>query len=113
MKENEAAGEANYREKLKKRTEFYKSKLGLLLPFNLILNEIFKWEQRFSKSNLAKKFICIFENKYMCEQLFSKMNHIKSKIWLKLSDGHLDSLLRLACSNILADREMLSQQKQH
>ena len=49
----------------------------------------------------------------MCEQLFSKMNHIKSKIWLKLSDGHLDSLLRLACSNILADREMLSQQKQH
>ena len=79
MKENEAAGEANYREKLKKRTEFYKSKLGLLLPFNLILHEIFKWEQRFSKSNLAKKFICIFENKLCVNSYFRKWITLKVK----------------------------------
>ena len=47
-----------------------------------------------------------FGSTYMCEQLFSKMKNIKSKIRLKLPDSHLDSLLILACSNTQGNIEV-------
>ena len=53
-----------------------------------------------------------FGSMYICEELFSKMKYIKSKIWLKLTDGPLDSLLGLACSNIQANMFSVACQKQ-
>ena len=47
----------------------------------------------------------------MQEQLFSKMKYIQRKIRSKLTDGHLDSLLILACVNIQANIEKLSRLK--
>lgn len=78
--------------------EFYKSKRGAT---GTTVIEFYKKYVNENKSipNLidhAKIFICMFGSTYISEQLFSKMKYVKSKSRLKLIDGHLDLLLKLA-----------------
>lgn len=47
---------------------------------------------------LAARVLSFFGTTYCCEQLFSRMNQVKSVERNKLSDTHLSSVLRLACS---------------
>ena len=42
----------------------------------------------------------LFIRMYVCEQLFSMMKHRKSKIRSKISDEHLDNLLRIVTTSI-------------
>ena len=55
----------------------------------------------------------MFGSTYIYELLLSKMKYIKVKIRSKLTDDHLDSLQRLAYSNIQVHKEKLSHQNQH
>ena len=94
--------------------EFYKSKLGA--AGTSVIEFYMKYLNK-SKSfpdliDHTKKFICIFGNTF-CEQLFSKMKYIESKLQSKLPDRHLDLLLRFVCSNIQANIEKIYDQKQH
>ena len=48
--------------------------------------------------NLALKYCCRFGSTYVCEQMFSTMNIVKSKYRSKLTHTHLKHLILLACS---------------
>ena len=47
--------------------------------------------------------ILLFGSTYTCEQLFSRMKHIKSKIRTKISDELLENSLRIATASIKPD----------
>ena len=53
----------------------------------------------------ARNFISIFGSTYVCEQLFSKLKHVKSKTKSRLTNEHLQFSLRVATSQILPDIE--------
>ncbi|KAI6652917.1 General transcription factor II-I repeat domain-containing protein 2A-like [Oopsacas minuta] len=70
--------------------------------------------QRFpSLMKHAKEVAVLFGSTYVCAQLFSKMKYIKSKLRTRLSENHLDSVLRLATSNLKPDIEALSKVGQY
>ena len=43
----------------------------------------------------------LFGSTYLCEQVFSRMNHVKSPVRSLLSDSHMENSLRIATSSIL------------
>ena len=45
----------------------------------------------------------LFGSTYICEQLFSGVKHIKSKIRTKISDEHLENSLTIATTSIEPD----------
>ena len=45
---------------------------------------------------LGKAVLCVFGSTYLCESMFSKMNHIKNKHRSTLTDDHLTQLMTLA-----------------
>ena len=55
----------------------------------------------------ARNYISIFGSTYLCEQLFSRMKHVKSKTKSRLTNEHLQLSLRVATSEILPDIENL------
>lgn len=87
--------------------------------------------QNFSKTNLinfykslpvaeyyhlkqfAKKFVCMFGSTYTCEQLFSKVKHVKSNLRSNLTDSHLLDCLRLCTSKIEPYVDRLVEKVQH
>ena len=54
----------------------------------------------------------LFDTTYICEQLFSKIKHIKSKIRTKISGEHLESSLSIATTSTKADADALASQIQ-
>ncbi|KAF0759342.1 general transcription factor II-I repeat domain-containing protein 2A-like, partial [Aphis craccivora] len=58
-------------------------------------------ETKFSKIKyFAKKMLTIFRSTYICEQTFSLMKYRKSKYASRLTDGHLNAILRISTSKI-------------
>ena len=58
-------------------------------------------EQSFPKiKDLARKKMSLFGSTFICEQLFTKMKHTKSKTRSRLTDCHLENSLRVAASSI-------------
>lgn len=57
--------------------------------------------------NFAMRIACMFGSTYSCEQLFSKMNHVKSKSRSRITDFHLVSVLRLSCSTVMPNLDKL------
>ena len=55
----------------------------------------------------AIKYFSLFGSTYNCEQLFSKMKHVKTEQRNRLTDEHLNNSLRIASSNIKADIDHL------
>ena len=51
----------------------------------------------------ALKLVSTFGSSYICEQGFSVMNLNKSKLRSRLTDDHLRSIMRVACSNLSPD----------
>ena len=43
----------------------------------------------------------LFGSTYLCEQVFSRMNHVKSPVRSLLSDSHMKNSLRISTSSIL------------
>ena len=69
-------------------------------------------EQQFPELHKhAKKFCCLFGSTFTCEQLFSKMKFTKSITRTRLTDDHLNDVLRIATTDIMTDFEKLSKQK--
>ena len=50
---------------------------------------------------LAVFVTSLFGSTYLCEQVFSRMNHVKSPVRSLLSDSHMENSLRIATSSIL------------
>lgn len=48
--------------------------------------------------NLATELCTMFGSTYACESAFSKMNFIKNKFRSRLTDGHLNDLMRISCT---------------
>ncbi|KAI6647823.1 hypothetical protein LOD99_8410 [Oopsacas minuta] len=62
----------------------------------------------------ATKFCCIFGSTFICEQLFSKMKSTKSITRTRLTDDHLNDVLRITTTVSIPNFETLSKQrKQH
>ena len=59
----------------------------------------------------AKKMTSIFGSTYICEQLFSKMKLTKSKLRTKITDSHLDGILRITASSLKPNIKKLVQNK--
>ena len=58
-------------------------------------------EESFPKiKDLARKKMSLFGSTYICEQLFTKMKHTKSKTRSRLTDCYLENSLRVAASSI-------------
>ena len=68
--------------------------------------------------NNAKEMTSMFGSTYSCEQLFSSMNFIKSKLKTKVTYGHLNDVLLIAYTTSLSPninklaQNKLSQTKQ-
>lgn len=54
----------------------------------------------------------LFGSTYICEQLFSRMNNVKSKLRTRISDTHLENSLRIASSDIKANIDQLVKEKE-
>ena len=59
----------------------------------------------------AIKCFSLFGSTYNCEQLFSKMKHVKTEQRNRLTDEHLTNTLRIASSNIKAEIDHLCKKK--
>jgi hypothetical protein len=58
-------------------------------------------EKKFSKIKyFAKQMLSVFGSTYICEQTFSLMKYRKSKYASRLTDGHLNAILRISTSKI-------------
>ena len=56
----------------------------------------------------ASKMLAIFASTYICEQTFSRMTYIKSRLRSRLSNDHLHALLRCGVTSFEAEIEKLS-----
>ena len=61
---------------------------------------------------LAVFMTLLFGSTYLCEQVFSRMNHVKSPVRSLISDSHMESSLRNATSSIAPDIANLVREKQ-
>ena len=52
-------------------------------------------------SRMFKRIMCLFGSTYLCEKLFSTMNFNKSKYRAKLTDEHLQAILRVSVASAL------------
>ncbi|XP_074510983.1 general transcription factor II-I repeat domain-containing protein 2A-like [Sebastes fasciatus] len=52
-------------------------------------------------SRMFKRTMCLFGSTYLCEKLFSTMNFIKSKYRSRLTDDHLQAILRVSTASSL------------
>lgn len=59
----------------------------------------------------ALKMLSLFATTYCCEQLFSNMKNVKSKARNRLTDQHLENLLRISSSNLTIDIDKLAKEK--
>uniref|UniRef100_A0A8C5LZB9 General transcription factor II-I repeat domain-containing protein 2-like n=1 Tax=Leptobrachium leishanense TaxID=445787 RepID=A0A8C5LZB9_9ANUR len=63
-------------------------------------------------SKLFKRVMCLFGSTYLCEKLFSTMNFNKSRTRSRLTDAHLQAVVRVSAANsIKADLAHLLQSK--
>ena len=60
----------------------------------------------------AQSFVCRFGSTYRCEQAFSSMNLIKSKMRSQLTDSNLKNCLLLSVTNLSPDIQKLAKSKQ-
>ena len=63
-------------------------------------------------TDFARKKMSLFGSTYICEQLFTKMKHAKSKTKTRLTDNHLENNLRVAASSISPNIETLVKKHQ-
>ena len=61
---------------------------------------------------LAVFVTLLFGSTYLCEQVFSRMNHVNSPVRSLLSDSHMENSLRIATSSILPNIAKLVREKQ-
>ena len=61
----------------------------------------------------ASRIISLFGSTYVCEHMFSRMKHVKSKIRSSITDGHLEQCMRLATTSLQPDIHLLVQEKQN
>ena len=61
---------------------------------------------------LAVFVTSLFGSTYLCEQVFSRMNHVKFPVRSLLSDSHIENSLRIATSSILPNIAKLVREKQ-
>jgi 17beta-estradiol 17-dehydrogenase/3beta-hydroxysteroid 3-dehydrogenase/mitotic-spindle organizing protein 1 len=62
--------------------------------------------------DLALRFICRFGSTYICEQTFSSMNAIKSKLCSTITNTHLADMLILSTTRIAPSIDKLVSEKQ-
>lgn len=71
-----------------------------------------KTGQLLRELSLRFRVMCLFGSTYLCEKLFSTMNFNKCKYRSRLSDAHLEAVLRVsAVTSIRANVDQLCEQK--
>lgn len=66
----------------------------------------------------AQLLLTLFTSTYLCESSYSKMKYAKNVYRNRLTNEHLDALLRVACSNFKPDlnkivKNLVQHQKSH
>jgi predicted KAP-like P-loop ATPase len=90
----------------------FKEKTNLVDFYGSLPSENYKELKRF-----AQEMINMFGSIYICEQTFSILNYRKNKHCSRLSDSHLEAILRLSTKKMHANVKKLAtkmqQQKSH
>jgi hypothetical protein len=60
---------------------------------------------------LAIKLCTMFGSTYVCEAAFSRMTYIKNRYRSRLTDDHLDTLMRISCTNYTPDFKKIVKNK--
>ena len=60
---------------------------------------------------LAIYLLTSFASTYLCESAFSSMNHINNELRSAINQEHLHQLLRIACSQLEPDYEVIMTNK--
>ena len=83
---------------------------------NFLLLDFYKTyvsKEKYQRIHRLAVFITsLFGSTYLCEQVFSRMNHVKSPVRSLISDSHMESSLRIATSSIAPDIVKLVREKQ-
>ena len=61
--------------------------------------------------NLAIKLCTMFSSTFSCEAAFSKMNFIKNAFRSRITDDHLNDLMKISCTNFTPDIKQIVQSK--
>ena len=59
----------------------------------------------------AARIISLFGSTYVCEQMVSRMKHVKSKIRSSVTGGHLEQCMRSATTSLDPDIDFLVREK--
>ena len=70
-------------------------------------------EEYIDFKKFAAGMFSVFGSTYICEQTFSKMKLVKSKLRSRLTDEHLHQILRLSVTNIEIDIAKLANNIQY
>jgi hypothetical protein len=85
----------------------FKEKANLVDFYESLPTENYKELKRF-----AQQMITMFGSTYICEQTFSILNYRKNKHCSRLSDSHLEAILRLSTTKMHANVKKLASQMQ-
>ena len=73
----------------------------------------FYTEEYSDLKKFAVGMFSVFGSTYICEQTFSKMKLVKSKLRSRHTDEHLHQILRLSVTNVEIDIAKLANKMQH
>ena len=90
--------------------EFIKKKFGEILVHEFYRKYVHSEKFPKLKKNAAR-IISLFGSTYVCEQMFSRMKHVKNKI-RSITDGHLEQCMRLATTSLDLEIDFLVRKKQ-
>lgn len=85
----------------------FKESTDLIQFYGGLSSENFKELKKF-----AQQIITMFGSTYLCEQTFSILNYRKNKNCSRLTDEHLDAILRVSTTKMIADVKKLASQMQ-
>ncbi|KAL4720585.1 hypothetical protein ACJJTC_002360 [Scirpophaga incertulas] len=85
----------------------FKESTDLIQFYGGLSSENFKELKKF-----AQQIITMFGSTYLCEQTFSILNYRKNKNCSRLTDEHLDAILRVSTTKMKADVKKLASQMQ-
>lgn len=85
----------------------FKESTDLIQFYGGLSSENFKELKKF-----AQQIITMFGSTYLCEQTFSILNYRKNNNCSRLTDEHLDAILRVSTTKMKADIKKLASQMQ-
>ena len=93
--------------------EFIKKKFGEISVDEFYRKYSYVHSEKFPKlKKNAARIIFLFGSTYVCEQMFSRMKHVKNRIRSSITDSHLEQCMCLATTSLDPEIDFLVREKQ-